>query len=222
MPVGCPRGAASGRRNPAVRPGRRHMCRTPQNRRVRAVRSTWDDVRRAPLRPGSSRPRFARRPRRAGGVVRPLLRGGLRPRAPDRSRFDTCGGRGAGGVPGGVARGAAFRRAACAAIDLDPVPRASQGGRSRAPRDDPVAAHRSTISPNAPPATTFPAMPGCRCRREQVAAALAELSDPQREVIELAYFAGYTQTELVGKARAADRHHQISHPRSAGTPPRGP
>jgi RNA polymerase sigma factor (sigma-70 family) len=33
-------------------------------------------------------------------------------------------------------------------------------------------------------------------QREQVAAALAELSDPHREVIELAYFAGYTQSEL--------------------------
>jgi len=32
--------------------------------------------------------------------------------------------------------------------------------------------------------------------REQIAAALARLPDPHREVIELAYFAGYTQSEL--------------------------
>jgi RNA polymerase sigma-70 factor (ECF subfamily) len=32
--------------------------------------------------------------------------------------------------------------------------------------------------------------------RDQVRSALAKLPDPHREVIELAYFAGYTQSEL--------------------------
>ena len=49
--------------------------------------------------------------------------------------------------------------------------------------------------------------------REHVRAALARLPDPHREVIELAYFAGYTQSELADAAGASHRHRQEPHVR---------
>ena len=95
------------------------MCRTPPNRRCVRPKYLGDGP------PCTSPTRLSSRSFRAAIATRwrsctTATLGGLRPRAPDRSRFDTGGGRGAGGVPGGVARRAAFRRAACAAIDLDP------------------------------------------------------------------------------------------------------
>ena len=56
------------------------------------------------------------------------------------------------------------------------------------PLDDAPAA------PDAEPAVDHQAWLGVA--REQISAALARLPDPHREVIELAYFAGYTQSEL--------------------------
>jgi RNA polymerase sigma-70 factor (ECF subfamily) len=49
-------------------------------------------------------------------------------------------------------------------------------------------------SPDPEPAVEHQAWLGVA--REQIASALARLPDPHREVIELAYFAGYTQSEL--------------------------
>ncbi len=52
--------------------------------------------------------------------------------------------------------------------------------------------------------------------REQVREAMAELSPEHREVVELAYFGGFSQSELAGNAGRAHGYHQEPHLRRAG------
>jgi RNA polymerase sigma-70 factor (ECF subfamily) len=61
-------------------------------------------------------------------------------------------------------------------------------------RGEPVEAIRET-----PAKENVPRDAWLELQREQVLGALATLPDPQREVIELAYFAGYTQAELADR-----------------------
>ena len=127
------------------------------------------------------------------------------------------GGR-AGGLPDRLATGRALRRAPREAVDLAALDHAPQGGRRRTPRA--AAPHRARRGPSRtrPTRPTSPHEAWLGLQHDQVREALAALPDPQREVIELSYFEGYSQSELARRLGRAARHDQVAHPHRPHAP----
>ena len=143
--------------------------------------------------------RCARRRRgRARRALRPLRPRRLRARAAHRARRDAGRGRRAGGLPRPLARRRALRSRALAARELPAHVRPPPRRRPRAPRAGPPAARRRRRRHRGAPGQG-------RCRRPRswpasraraCAARSPGCPPPQRQVLELAYFNGLSQSEI--------------------------
>ena len=150
-----------------------------------------------------------RRPARLRAALRPPRRRGVLARLPDGRQAGDRGGRGAGGVPLDLAQPPALRPDARQRAHLGarhrPQPRRST--RCGAARSTTAGARRSRGSRSASRRASgrTSRWPGAR-RRAACAARWRRCPTSSGRTIELAYFGGFTHTQIAELLRRADRH----------------